>query len=88
MGSAPTRMPSGAAHRDQACRRRAVRFGSAPKRDSGLKGGIRLDAVSRDSPGLFYDLRKALRDTVSIEKLLPESSIQNGSDIFRKLMLI
>ena len=62
--------------------------GERPKRDSGLKCGIRSDAVGRDSPDLFYDLRKALRDAVSIEKLLPERSIQNGSDIFRKMMLI
>ena len=59
-----------------------------PKRDSRLKGGICSDAVSRDSPDLFHALRKALRDAVSIEKLLPESSIHNGSDIYQKLMLI
>ena len=46
--------------------------GEPPKRDSRLKGGIRSDAVSRDSPDLFYDLRKALSDAVSIEKMLPE----------------
>ena len=59
-----------------------------PKRDSGLKCGICSDAVGRDSPDLFYDLRKALRDAVSIEKLLPERSLQNGPVIFKNLKLI
>ena len=53
-----------------------------------LKYGIWSDAVWRGFPDLFYDLRKALRDAVSIEKLLPERSLQNGPVIFQKLMLI
>ena len=42
------------------------------ERDSGLKDGIYSDAVGRGFPDLFYELRKALSDAVSIDKMLPE----------------
>ena len=58
------------------------------ERDSGLKDGIHSDAVGRGFPDPFYGLRKALRDAVSIEKMLPEWVLQSGPVIFKKLMLM